>query len=44
MNLNVRNFPDDIHREMKVAAAKEGKTLKDWLIVAIKDRLERTHK
>ena len=40
--LNVRYFPDDLHREMKVAAAKEGKTLKDWLIEAIKEKLERS--
>ena len=39
--LNVRYFPDDLHREMKVAAAKEGKTLKDWLIEAVKEKLAR---
>lgn len=42
--LNVRNFPDDLYREIKVAAAKEGKTLKDWVIEAIKEKLERDSK
>jgi predicted HicB family RNase H-like nuclease len=39
--INVRNFPDDLHRSAKAAAAKEGKTLQDWFIEAVKEKLER---
>ena len=39
--INVRNLPDTLHREAKVAAAKEGKTLQDWIIEAIKEKLEK---
>lgn len=42
MVFNIKNFPSDIHREAKVAAAREVKTLKDWIIEAIKEKLERT--
>jgi len=39
--INVRNFPDDLHRAAKAAAAKEGKTLQDWFIEAVREKLER---
>jgi plasmid stability protein len=39
--INVRNMPDDLHREAKAAAATEGKTLQDWFIEAVKEKLER---
>jgi len=39
--LNIRNFPDDIHHAAKVAAVKEGKSLKDWFIEAVKEKLDR---
>lgn len=39
--LNIRDFPDDIHRAAKVAAAKEGKSLKEWFAEAVKEKLER---
>lgn len=39
--LNIRNFPDDLHREMKVTAAKEGRTIREWIIEAVKEKLER---
>lgn len=42
--INIRNVPDDLHREAKVAAAKEGKTLLGWIIEAIKEKLEKTRK
>jgi len=40
--INVRNIPEQLHREAKAAAAKEGKTLQDWFIEAIKEKLERS--
>ncbi|MHC1791784.1 FitA-like ribbon-helix-helix domain-containing protein [Solidesulfovibrio sp.] len=39
--INVRNIPDDLHRAAKASAAKEGKTLQDWFIEAVKEKLER---
>jgi len=39
--LNIRNFPDDLHREVKVASAKEGRTIREWIIEAIKEKLDR---
>lgn len=39
--LSFRNVPDELHREAKVAAAKEGKTLQEWFIEAIREKLER---
>ncbi|MHC1792109.1 toxin-antitoxin system HicB family antitoxin [Solidesulfovibrio sp.] len=40
--INVRNIPEALHREAKAAAAKEGKTLQDWFIEAVKEKLERS--
>lgn len=42
--VNIRNVPDELHREAKSAAAKEGKSLQDWFIEAIKEKLERSEK
>jgi len=39
--LNVRKFPVDIHREAKAAAAKEGITLREWFVKAVKEKLDR---
>ncbi len=39
--LNIRDFPDDIHHAAKVAAVKKGKSLKDWFIEAVKEKLEK---
>jgi len=39
--LNIKNFPDDIHHAAKVSAVKEGKSLKDWFIEAVKEKLAR---
>lgn len=30
--IQVRNVPDDIHRELKIRAAKSGMTLSDYLL------------
>ena len=40
--INIKTVPDEVHRDAKVAAAKEGKSLQDWVIEAIKEKLERT--
>lgn len=42
--LNIRDVPDDLHREAKATAAKEGRSLRDWFIEAIKEKLERSEK
>jgi plasmid stability protein len=30
--LNLKNFPDDLHRELKIRAALEGKPMRDLVI------------
>ncbi|HST33387.1 MAG TPA: hypothetical protein VLJ80_07690 [Solirubrobacteraceae bacterium] len=30
--IQIRNVPDDLHRELKVRAAENGKTLSDYLL------------
>lgn len=40
--LNIKGFPDEVHREAKAAAAKAGMTLQVWIVEAIKEKLERT--
>lgn len=42
--LNIRDVPDELHREAKAAAAKEGRSLREWFIEAIKEKLERSEK
>ena len=42
MVLTVKNFPVDIHRKAKSAAALQGITLKDLIIQAIKQYLQET--
>jgi plasmid stability protein len=37
----VREFPDDLHRDAKVRAAKEGITLKDLIIKAVEEYLRK---
>jgi hypothetical protein len=41
-NLNVRNFSPDLLRKIKAAAALQGKTLREWVIEAIQDKLRRS--
>jgi predicted HicB family RNase H-like nuclease len=43
-NLNIRNVPEDVHRDAKIAALRGGKTLQEWVIQAIKEKLEREKK
>jgi predicted HicB family RNase H-like nuclease len=40
-NLNVRNFSPDLLRKIKVSAAVQGKTLRQWVIEAVQDKLRR---
>jgi predicted HicB family RNase H-like nuclease len=41
-NLNVRNFSSDLLRKIKATAALEGKTLREWVIEALQEKLKRT--
>lgn len=41
MIFNIKNFPVDLHRKAKIAAVVGGKTLKDWVIEAMKEKLIR---
>ena len=44
MTINLRNFPDDLHRKVKIQAAIEGITLKDLIIKAVTEYLKRAKK
>jgi len=39
--INIKNLPDELHREAKAAAAKAGMTLQAWITEAIKEKIER---
>ena len=41
MNLYIRDFSDDLHREMKIKAAIEGISFKELVIRAVKDYLKK---
>jgi predicted HicB family RNase H-like nuclease len=40
MVLNIKDFPDSLHREAKIRAAVEGITLKDLIIKALTEYLK----
>ncbi|MFU2208740.1 FitA-like ribbon-helix-helix domain-containing protein [Solidesulfovibrio sp. C21] len=40
--INIKNIPDEIHREAKAAAARAGISMQAWIIEAIREKLERT--
>jgi predicted HicB family RNase H-like nuclease len=40
--LNVRVVPEELIRKAKSVAALEGKTLREWIIEAIREKLRRT--
>ena len=42
--LNVKNFPDDLHRKAKAAAALEGIPLKKLIIKALAEYLKEKEK
>jgi antitoxin FitA len=39
--IQIRNVPDPLHRELKVRAARAGKTLSDYLLAVVERSLER---
>ena len=39
--INLRDFPDQLHREAKAKAALEGITLKELILRAVKEYLEK---
>lgn len=39
--INIKNIPDEIHREAKAAAARAGISMQAWIIEAIREKLER---
>jgi predicted HicB family RNase H-like nuclease len=41
-NLNVRNFSPDLLRKIKASAALQGKTLREWVIEAIQEKLKKS--
>jgi hypothetical protein len=41
-NLNIRNFSPDLLRKIKVSAVMQGKTLRQWVIEAVQDKLRRS--
>ena len=42
--INIRDFPDEVHREAKSKAALEGITLKDFIIKAVEAYLKTAKK
>jgi hypothetical protein len=38
-NVNLRELPDELIRQVKIAAATESKTLKDWVVSAMEFKL-----
>ncbi|MFI4948360.1 MAG: hypothetical protein ACHQC9_06130 [Alphaproteobacteria bacterium] len=39
--IQIRNVPDDLHRELKARAAREGMSLSDYLLREIREVAER---
>jgi|GEM_PF-4962632 len=37
--LHIHNFPPELRREIKAQAAKEGKSIKDWVIKVFESAL-----
>lgn len=44
MNVLIKNFPDELHREMKIRAAVEAISIKELVIRAVKDYLKKSKK
>jgi predicted HicB family RNase H-like nuclease len=40
-NLNIRNFSAELLRKVKSTAALQGKTLREWVIEAIQEKMRR---
>ncbi|MFC1494754.1 3-hydroxyacyl-CoA dehydrogenase [Thermodesulfobacteriota bacterium] len=41
MVLNIKNFPDELHREIKIKSAVEGISMKDLIIKALQEYLKK---
>ena len=41
VSVNIRDFPEDLHHKAKVQAAVERTTLKDLIVKALREYLER---
>jgi len=41
MNLHIKDFPDNVHRKMKIRAAVEGISIKELVIRAVIEYLEK---
>ena len=41
MNVLIKDFPNDLHREMKIQAAIEGIQMKELVIRAVRDYLKK---
>lgn len=39
--LNIRNVPDELVRRAKSQAALEGKTLREWIVKAVEEKLKK---
>ena len=44
MNVLIKDFPDDLHREMKIQAAVESISMKELVIRAVRDYLKKKKK
>lgn len=40
-NLQIRNVPDDVHRELKARAANEGQSLSEFALAELRRSIER---
>lgn len=40
-HLQIRNVPEDLHRELKVRAAREGRSLSEYALAQLRRSLER---
>ncbi len=40
-SLNLRDFPDDLHRQLKAEAARKGMSLRDYAVKLIREGLKR---
>jgi len=39
--LQIRNLPDELHRQLKIRAAEEGVSMSDWVTARIEEALDR---
>jgi predicted HicB family RNase H-like nuclease len=41
VRLHVPDLPEDLHRQIKSTAAADGKSLKEWVVEALREKLAR---